>query len=62
MRTVLGQLSVAGLCLALAVPLSAQDATKSDAAAKELAAVNRALADMKRDGTYAGLAQRWGVP
>jgi ABC-type amino acid transport substrate-binding protein len=27
-----------------------------------LAAVNRALADMKRDGTYAGLAQKWGVP
>jgi ABC-type amino acid transport substrate-binding protein len=27
-----------------------------------LAAVNRALADMKRDGTYARLAQKWGVP
>ena len=43
MRTVLRQLSVAGLCLALAVPLSAQDATKSDAAAKELVAVKQAL-------------------
>ena len=43
MRTVLRQLSVAGLCLALALPLSAQDATKSDAAAKELAAVKQAL-------------------
>ncbi len=43
MRTVLRQLSVAGLCLALAVPLSAQDATKSDAAVKELAAVKQAL-------------------
>ena len=27
-----------------------------------LAAVNRALADMQRDGTYARLAQSWGVP
>jgi polar amino acid transport system substrate-binding protein/cystine transport system substrate-binding protein len=27
-----------------------------------LAAVNRALADMQRDGTYARLAQKWGVP
>ena len=27
-----------------------------------LAAVNRALADMKGDGTYARLAQKWGVP
>jgi ABC-type amino acid transport substrate-binding protein len=27
-----------------------------------LAAVNRALADMKRDGSYARLAQNWGVP
>jgi ABC-type amino acid transport substrate-binding protein len=27
-----------------------------------LAAVDRALADMKRDGTYARLAQKWGVP
>jgi ABC-type amino acid transport substrate-binding protein len=27
-----------------------------------LAAVNRALADMKADGTYARLAQKWGVP
>ena len=43
MRTVLRQLSVAGLCLALALPLSAQDATKSDAAARELAAVKQAL-------------------
>lgn len=43
MRTVLRQLSVAGLCLALAVPLSAQDATKSDAAAREIAAVKQAL-------------------
>jgi thiol:disulfide interchange protein DsbC len=43
MRTVLRQLSVAGLCLALAVPLSAQDATKSDAAVRELAAVKQAL-------------------
>jgi thiol:disulfide interchange protein DsbC len=43
MRTVLRQLSVAGLCLALAMPLSAQDATKSDAAVRELAAVKLAL-------------------
>jgi thiol:disulfide interchange protein DsbC len=43
MRIVLRQLSVAGLCLALAVPLSAQDAAKSDAAVKELAAVIQAL-------------------
>jgi thiol:disulfide interchange protein DsbC len=43
MRTVLRQLSVAGLCLALAVPLSAQDAAKSDAAVRELAAVKQAL-------------------
>jgi thiol:disulfide interchange protein DsbC len=43
MRTVLRQLSVAGLCLALAVPLSAQDATKSDPAVRELAAVKQAL-------------------
>ena len=43
MRTVLRQLSVAGLCLALALPLSAQDATKSDAAVRELAAVKQAL-------------------
>jgi ABC-type amino acid transport substrate-binding protein len=27
-----------------------------------LAAVNRALADMSRDGTYTRLAQKWGVP
>jgi ABC-type amino acid transport substrate-binding protein len=27
-----------------------------------LVAVNRALTDMKRDGTYARLAQKWGVP
>jgi ABC-type amino acid transport substrate-binding protein len=27
-----------------------------------LAAVNRAITDMKRDGTYARLAQKWGVP
>jgi polar amino acid transport system substrate-binding protein/cystine transport system substrate-binding protein len=27
-----------------------------------LAAINRALADMQRDGTYARLAQSWGVP
>jgi ABC-type amino acid transport substrate-binding protein len=27
-----------------------------------LTAVNRVLADMKRDGTYARLAQKWGVP
>ena len=27
-----------------------------------LVAVNRALADMQRDGTYARLAQKWGVP
>lgn len=27
-----------------------------------LTAVNRALADMKRDGAYARLAQKWGVP
>jgi len=27
-----------------------------------LAAVNRALADIKRDGSYARLAQKWGVP
>jgi ABC-type amino acid transport substrate-binding protein len=27
-----------------------------------LAAVNRALTDMQRDGTYARLAQKWGVP
>ena len=27
-----------------------------------LAAVNRALADMQRDGTYARLVQKWGVP
>jgi ABC-type amino acid transport substrate-binding protein len=27
-----------------------------------LAAVNRAIADMARDGSYARLAQKWGVP
>jgi ABC-type amino acid transport substrate-binding protein len=27
-----------------------------------LAAINRALADMKGDGSYARLAQKWGVP
>ena len=27
-----------------------------------LAAINRALADMKADGAYAGIAQKWGVP
>ena len=27
-----------------------------------LRVVNRALADMKQDGTYARLAQKWGVP
>ncbi len=27
-----------------------------------LAAINRAIADMARDGTYARLAQKWGVP
>ena len=27
-----------------------------------LAAVNRALSDMQRDGSYAALAQHWGVP
>ena len=27
-----------------------------------LAAVNRVIADMARDGSYAGLAQKWGVP
>ncbi len=27
-----------------------------------LAAVNRALADMTRDGSYASLAKKWGVP
>jgi ABC-type amino acid transport substrate-binding protein len=27
-----------------------------------LAATNRILADLQRDGSYAGLAQKWGVP
>lgn len=27
-----------------------------------LAVVNRVIADMARDGSYAGLAQKWGVP
>ena len=42
MRTILRQLSAAGLLLALALPVLAQDATKSDAA-KEVAAVKQAL-------------------
>jgi thiol:disulfide interchange protein DsbC len=43
MRITLRQLSVAGLFLALALPASAQDAAKPDAAARELAAVKQAL-------------------
>jgi ABC-type amino acid transport substrate-binding protein len=27
-----------------------------------LAALNGALADMQKDGSYARLAQKWGVP
>jgi ABC-type amino acid transport substrate-binding protein len=27
-----------------------------------LAATNRVLSDVKRDGSYARLAQKWGVP
>jgi thiol:disulfide interchange protein DsbC len=42
MQTILRHLS-AGLFLAFALPASAQDATKSDAAVKELAAVKQAL-------------------
>ena len=47
MRTIsypiMRHLSVAGIFLALALPASAQDAAKSDAAAKELAAVKQLL-------------------
>jgi thiol:disulfide interchange protein DsbC len=43
MRTILRHLSLAGLFLALALPASAQDATKPDAATKDIAAVKQAL-------------------
>jgi thiol:disulfide interchange protein DsbC len=43
MRTLLRHLSTAALLLAFALPSSAQDTAKSDAAAKELAAVKQAL-------------------
>jgi thiol:disulfide interchange protein DsbC len=43
LRTVLRHIPIAGLFLAIALPTSAQDAAKSDAAAKDLAAVKQAL-------------------